>query len=761
MNKAANFKTGDYVKWNSSGGTAKGRIEHTMTEGVLGIPGSSFSINASKEDPAALIRIYRDGKETETLVGHKFSTLTKISREEALKADSGNNIMKKDFFLSTDFKAYLSEDGDTYITGLASTPEVDRTGDIIQYDAWLKGGLENYKKNPVILFNHSYAKPIGKAVEIHPDVDGLRIKAKISKAAGEILDLIKDGVLGAFSVGFRIKDADYMPETDGFRIKDAELFEISVVSVPANQSAVFSLAKSFETSEDYNIFKQNFLSNGLDGVEEKVNAESSSATAPGEATKVATKEIVNMDSKDLEALVASVAEKTAQTLAAAQIEREEKARLAAEQEAKKAAEEKALSDKISVAVTTGAERLVADIEKRFSEKNSDLEKIVSELRNEISEKSEEIMKMRESKRIFTDRTDSDWKKAFGRDMDDAFILGLVTRKSWQNTSLGRMLVQKVNTQAGVEVSSGDFEQIVSTNIERDVQNELILAPLFREVPMTAASLILPILPDAGYAEFTTNQTGSGSASKGNLDPRSNAYGSPYLGVTMSERILTTKKLISKSYLGNETEEDAILPILPLIRESMVRSHARAIEASILVGNISDGPFGTSGASYDGLIKLADADSHKTQITGVTTANAAITTANLLSARKNMGKYGVRPEDVVYIVNQRTYFELLEDAEFQDMNLVGNLATKISGQVGQVYGSRVLLCDEFATPAANKYAAVAVYTRNFLVPRLRGVTIESDYDVENQRRVLVASQRLGFLDLIDGATSKWAIQYPSS
>ena len=31
------MKTGDYVKWNSSGGTAKGRIEHIMTEGVLGV----------------------------------------------------------------------------------------------------------------------------------------------------------------------------------------------------------------------------------------------------------------------------------------------------------------------------------------------------------------------------------------------------------------------------------------------------------------------------------------------------------------------------------------------------------------------------------------------------------------------------------------------------------------------------------------------------------------------------------------------------
>ena len=78
---------GDFVEWDSSGGTARGRIEHIMTEGVLGVPDSSFSINADEDDPAALIRIYRleeddDGEmeweETETLVGHRFSTLTKI-----------------------------------------------------------------------------------------------------------------------------------------------------------------------------------------------------------------------------------------------------------------------------------------------------------------------------------------------------------------------------------------------------------------------------------------------------------------------------------------------------------------------------------------------------------------------------------------------------------------------------------------------------------------------------------------------------------
>lgn len=73
---------GDFVEWDSSGGTARGRIEHVMREGVLGIPDSDFSITAEEDDPAILIRVYRevrDGWEaTEVLVGHKASELRAI-----------------------------------------------------------------------------------------------------------------------------------------------------------------------------------------------------------------------------------------------------------------------------------------------------------------------------------------------------------------------------------------------------------------------------------------------------------------------------------------------------------------------------------------------------------------------------------------------------------------------------------------------------------------------------------------------------------
>ena len=676
----------------------------------------------------------------------------------------------KIFHWTNTFKALgETDDGGIDIKGSASTNALDRAGDIIEPEAWTKGGLENYKGNPVLLFNHDYNRPIGRATGLEVTNNGLEISGRISKAAGEIKDLVKDGVLGAFSVGFRVKDADYMTETDGYKIKDAELFEVSVVSVPCNQGATFSVAKSFDNMDDYEEFKKNFVkANSMD------SADAVEIEQPSEEKSSILEKNMSEDNKttpegfDLEAFAKQVAEDTAAKIAMNQAE--QKAKEAAEAEEKsveeaevKAAEEAKQEEQKTVvtSVMTGAEKLISDVEDRVLNKHEDLETVIKSLESELKDRSAEIEAMRESKRVFSDRGNSDWKKAFEADIMDAKMLGLATGKGFE-TDLAKSVMEKVNAMSGVGVSSADFEQVVSTNIERDIQNELVLAPLFREIPMTSATQIIPILPDSGYAEFTANQAASGSSPHGNLAQRGDAYNPGSAGgIDMTERTLSTKKLISTSFIGNETEEDAILPILPLIRESMVRSHARAIENAILVGDDADGAFGTSGASFEGLCHLAANDSNTTQPSGTFAATDAVTAADLLSLRKAMGKYGVNPSEVVYIVSQDVYYDLLNDAEFQDVNLVGDMATKLSGEIGQVFGSRVLICDEFAAKAHSKFNSVAVYPRNYVMPRLRGVTVESDYDVANQRRVLVASQRIGFLDLIDGADSVQALKYKSN
>jgi HK97 family phage prohead protease len=666
-----------------------------------------------------------------------------------------------------------TDDGGVEIKGSASTNGLDRAGDIIEADAWAKGGLENFKNNPIILFNHNYDKPIGRAKDITVTDNGLEISAKISKAAGDVTQLIKDGVLGAFSVGFKVKDADYMTETDGYKIKDAELFEVSVVSVPCNQGATFGLSKSFDSMEDYNKYKQTFYKTNSNDSADAVEVEQSNrADAQEMETNMSNEKQAPVAPEfDLESFAAEAAEKAVASYAMKQAEQkaaEEKLALEAaeksqaEAESLKASEEAKQEEQKTIvqAGLTGAEKLMNDVESRVKEDYSNLENVVKSLEAQLSEKSEEIMNIRESKRHFSDRTSNgDWKKEFEQDILDAKFAGLATGKGWEN-NMAKGLMEKVNAHSGVGVSSADFEQVVSTNIERDIQNELVLAPLFREITMTSANMIIPILPDSGYAEFASAQTAAGSSPHGNLAQRGDTFGAPYGGVDLTERTLSTVKLISQSYLGNETEEDAILPILPLIRESMVRSHARGIENAILAGNHDNGVY-TSGA-FEGLLAAADSDNHETSAGASGFASSdVVTAADLLAMRKNMGKYGINPNDVVYIVSQDVYYNLLEDAEFQDANLVGDMATKLSGEIGQVFGSRVLMCDEFKTKAAGIYGAIAVYTRNYVMPRLRGVTVESDYEVANQRRVLVASQRLGFTDLIDGATSKWAYAYKAS
>ena len=96
MEEEARENVGDFVEWDSSGGTAKGRIERILQEGTLDIPGTDFTIDAAEDDPAVLIRVYeeyRDGyRATETLVGHKMSELRYIEALPEATEEEGRKI---------------------------------------------------------------------------------------------------------------------------------------------------------------------------------------------------------------------------------------------------------------------------------------------------------------------------------------------------------------------------------------------------------------------------------------------------------------------------------------------------------------------------------------------------------------------------------------------------------------------------------------------------------------------------------------------
>ena len=651
------------------------------------------------------------------------------------KVNQMNRIDEKSMFvLNTTIKT-ISEDAD-YITirGMASTKDTDRVWDIMDPDCWTKGGLDNYMTNPIILFNHDYNRPIGRGTDVKVTKNGLELTAKISKADRYISKLIQDGVLSTFSVGFKVREADHMKETGGLRIKDAELYEVSVVSIPANQAATFEIVKCFSPTE-FELYKS-----GL-------------TTPKGESETDVSERKINMNEEELKALIAK---QSAAAVKMAMAERD-----AAEEKALKEKEEAGKLEEIkqTVAVAaSGTEKLLAEVKATFEANREATQGEIETLKAALQDRGEEVKALQASKRQFIAGGTNDWKKAHEGELRDAYLLGKITEKGW-NTAYGQDVINKVNDMSGLAVSTATvaaYETLVSTGIERDIQNELILANLFREIPMTSAAMALPILPDAGYAEFisTKNVTNTGGdAPHGNLSQRGDTAGSPYGGFDLGSKTLTTKKLVSITFLANETEEDAILPILPLINESMVRSHSRAVERAMLLGSSAIG-------SFDGLTTISTANSG---VVANTTAFAsdALTSDHLLGLRKAMGKYGVRPGEVVYIVSERAYFELLEDPEFKDVSLVGQSATKIRGEIGNVYGSRVVLCDEFITPAVSQFFALALNTRNFVVPRLRGATLESQYVPRLQHRELIATQRLGFEQIIDGASAVTARKYHSA
>jgi hypothetical protein len=90
MDKASSVRVGDMVSWNSSGGTARGKVTRVVRNGKIKVPNSSFTITGTPEDPAIAIRLYRDGKPTDTIVGHKMKTLRRVSMKSEQVSDNSN-----------------------------------------------------------------------------------------------------------------------------------------------------------------------------------------------------------------------------------------------------------------------------------------------------------------------------------------------------------------------------------------------------------------------------------------------------------------------------------------------------------------------------------------------------------------------------------------------------------------------------------------------------------------------------------------------
>lgn len=124
----------------------------------------------------------------------------------------------------------------------------DSVGDIVVPGAY-KAGLENFKQDGFVAMSHDWSKiPIGSILEAEEDDYGLKVKVAFHRdpEAQRVRNYIQDrldlGKSVKMSIGYQVND--FEDTRDARYLKAINLYEASVVTVPANGAALVTGVKA-------------------------------------------------------------------------------------------------------------------------------------------------------------------------------------------------------------------------------------------------------------------------------------------------------------------------------------------------------------------------------------------------------------------------------------------------------------------------------------------------------------------------------------
>lgn len=204
-------------------------------------------------------------KEIGSLIRQKTFTLSPTDIPARTKSFTGQTSLKY---------VYKSEgyDEENTYRFIGTSEAKDRDGEIVVLDGW---EFTNYKANPIVLWGHDgRALPIGKTVAILTDEvrKAVYFDVEFSKSydfAKTVEGLVEEGILRAVSLGFMVKDWKWDDKLDALLLTKCELFELSIVTVPANQEALIQEGK--DATPDRNK-SQDELANVVSQLKEEVES---------------------------------------------------------------------------------------------------------------------------------------------------------------------------------------------------------------------------------------------------------------------------------------------------------------------------------------------------------------------------------------------------------------------------------------------------------------------------------------------------------
>ena len=296
------LKVGDFVRWNTPGGNAQGKITKIVRDGQLDVPGAEVVINGEEDNPAALIQIYREGnegwRETDVYAGHRFSTLKKIAALRAMELttevpdvvaeESSKQELSRDLegtkFKRVEATSFNMVDERSMEFPFSSEYPVARYfGNEILSHGMESANLSRLNDGAPLLYNHDPDRMIGVVERAWVDGEKKRGYAKVrfsrNKFAQEVLQDVRDGILRGVSFGYSI---DKMEEReDGLVATNWSPYEVSLAVIPADPTV--GVGRSLEIDDsDVNVG----VDRSLEDVDSDIETAASTASPVNTVTEV-------------------------------------------------------------------------------------------------------------------------------------------------------------------------------------------------------------------------------------------------------------------------------------------------------------------------------------------------------------------------------------------------------------------------------------------------------------------------------------------
>jgi len=301
--------------------------------------------------------------------------------------------------------------------------------------------------------------------------------------------------------------------------------------------------------------------------------------------------------------------------------------------------------------------------------------------------------------------------------------------------MGITLTPEIEKQL-VSGDTGDF-------IPEEFANEFI--DLVREKNWTRELFMTIIMPGATF--FIPKITGDASVFFVSTEATQPTESKPAFAAAGSVR-LDAIKLMGYVQVSNETDEDSRIAMLPIIRNSMAESIARAEEEAIINGQFRGFAADDPRSAFKGLLKLAE-DATQSIVADNTDLIKTIETARL-----KLGVHGRSVGNLIFMVNPFTASQLRQLEQVLTIDKYGPNATILSGEVGKVMG--ITIVESFYIPEdttdgttlnapafATLGAALLVNRTSPVIGDRRKVKFDQDKVISTDSIEIAISERIGF------------------